>query len=73
MTNSSTISVGVVILIYVASFLIISAIFMALWNSVVMKALKDGSVNKINYSTAIGLTLFVSLFLTTGSVVVNRI
>ena len=49
-----------------AVFLILSALIMALWNSSVMKAFSPGAIQKINYSTAMGLTVFIMLVMPGG-------
>lgn len=51
-------------------FLIVSAIVMALWNGPVKNSLKPDSVQKIDYPTAMGLTLFSMLIFGGSSVVV---
>lgn len=51
--------VGVVVL------LIVSYVFMQLWNRAVKKAFKDGAIKKIKYETAVGLVLFISIFFST--------
>lgn len=53
----------------VAMFFAASAIFMALWNSVVMDSLGTGIINKISYLQATGLTLFVVTFIQAPRVV----
>lgn len=51
----------IIIIIFVISvaFLITSAIIMGLWNSCVTKAFKEGSIRKIDFPTAMGLTLLI--------------
>jgi len=51
------------LLLFAAAFFITAAILMVLWNGPVKKAFKSGNVNKIDYPTAMGLTLFIALFL----------
>ena len=59
------------LLVLAAYFFIVSAIFMALWNGPVKNSLANGSVKKITYPTAMGLTLFCGLFLAGGAVILN--
>lgn len=52
-------------------FLILSAIFMGLWNTCVKKAVREDSVKEIDYPTAMGLTLFFSLFIMGPAAIIN--
>jgi hypothetical protein len=47
----------------VGLFFAASAVFMVLWNSVVMDAFAPGMITKVTYVQSLGLTLFVGMFI----------
>lgn len=49
--------------IAIVVFLVMAAIFMALWNSCVKTSFADDQVKEIDYPHALGLTLFFIMFL----------
>ena len=62
----NTNSIVIMLLTVAAVFFILSALIMALWNSSVMKAFSPGAIQKIDYSTAMGLTVFIMLVMPGG-------
>jgi mannose/fructose/N-acetylgalactosamine-specific phosphotransferase system component IIC len=62
MKQSKQINPLILLLVAVVLFLILSAVFMVMWNHVVKKAFKKGAIEKIDYGTAIGLTFFIAIF-----------
>lgn len=61
-----------VLVVAVATFLIIAAVIMALWNGPLMKALKKGAINKIGYGDALGLTLLFAIVFPGGIIVTQK-
>jgi hypothetical protein len=70
MVNKKIVNPVIFLVAIAIVFFILSAVFMALWNGVVKKAFRAGTINKLSYPEAMGMTLFVSLFFG-GTVVIT--
>ena len=60
------------LIIYLIVYLALSLIIMGLWNGPVMNAFAPGAIQKISYSTALGLTFFLMLIMPMNVVILDK-
>ena len=58
-------------ILVIIAYLIVSAIVMGLWNSALKNAVAEGSIKKISYGTALGITLLFGIIFGQGPVILN--